>query len=115
MDSDTELTSVLALFEILIDKNETTANRIEAAKQILEYEAPAKAVVEAKAYLTTVFNNRKLGASLRLEAIKLMRKSEARKITRPPVQPGEDLARRMEAANRRIGRIPAGEVKQQDS
>jgi hypothetical protein len=104
MDSETELTSVLALFEILIDKNETTANRIEAAKQILEYEAPNKAVDEAKAYLTTVFNDRKLGASLRLEAIKLVRKSEARKITKPSVQPGEDLARRLEAANKRIGR-----------
>jgi hypothetical protein len=109
MDSEIELTSVLALFEILIDKNETTANRIEAAKQILEYEAPAKAVAEAKAYLTTVFNSRKLGASLRLEAIRLMRKSEARKISRPSLQPAPDLARRLEAANRRIGRVPKSE------
>jgi hypothetical protein len=58
--------SVLALFEILIDKNETAQNRLEAAQQILAYEAPEKAVVEAKAYLTEVISNRSVAASLRL-------------------------------------------------
>ena len=96
--------SVLALFEILIDKNETVQNRLEAAQQILAFETPEKAAAEAKAYLTEVISNRSLAASLRLQATKLMRKSEARKITRPPVQPIEDLSGRLERARARLDR-----------
>jgi len=85
---------VLALFEILIDKNETAQDRLEAAAQILSNEAPPQAVAEAKQYLTYVFNNRSLRASLRLQAIKLMRKSEGRKAP----DPFEGLAKRLEEA-----------------
>jgi hypothetical protein len=101
--------SILALFEILIDTDETTENRLEAAEQILAYEAPAKAVDEAKAYLTEVFSNRSISASLRLQAIKLMRKAEARKITRPPVKPIEDLSGRLERARARLDRARESE------
>jgi hypothetical protein len=101
--------SVLALFEILIDKNETVQNRLEAAQQILAYEAPAKALAEAKCYLTEVISNRSLAASLRLQATKLMRKSEARKVTKPPVQPPEDLAGRLERARKRLADRRFGE------
>ena len=107
-----QMDSVLALFEILIDRDEMTENRLEAAQQILAYEAPEKAVAEAKAYLTEVISNRSLAASLRLQATKLMRKSEARKITKPPIQPPEDLAGRLERAHQRLvdlGLRPAGE------
>jgi hypothetical protein len=95
--------SVLALFEILIDKNETAQNRLEAAEQILAYEAPPQAVAEAKSYLTEVFNNRSDAASLRLQAIKLMRKSEARK-AKPP-HPMTGLARSLEAARARLRQV----------
>jgi hypothetical protein len=98
------LDSVLALFEIMIDRDEIHENRLEAAEQILAYEAPDKPVAEAKAYLTEVITNRSLAASLRLRATKLMRKSEARRITRPPVQPIEDLEGRMERARERLAR-----------
>ena len=110
--------SVLALFEILIDKKETMQNRLEAAAQILAYEAPQKAIAEAKGYLTEVISNRSLAASLRLQATKLMRKSEARKITRPPVQPIEDLAGRLQRAHQRMierGYKPKEAAQEEDS
>jgi hypothetical protein len=59
-------------------------------------------VEAAKDYLTNVFNNKSLASTMRLAAIKLMRKSEARKVTLPSVQPVPDLATRLEAANKRI-------------
>jgi hypothetical protein len=95
--------SIIALVEILM-KAESINTRLEAAEQILSFEAPDAAVDVAKDFLLKVCNNKGLSDEMRLEAIKLMRKFEARKITKPPVQPAADLAARLEAANKRIGR-----------
>jgi hypothetical protein len=94
--------SILALLEIVIDEKELHEVRLEAADTLLSYEAPEEAVEAAKDYLTNVFNNKSLASTMRLAAIKLMRKSEARKITRPSVKPEEGFANRMENARRRL-------------
>ena len=104
--------SILALVEIMLDEKEFHEVRLEAAEQILAYEAPEEAVKEAKAYLTRVFNNRKLTSPMRLAAIKLMRKSEARRITRASIQSVEGLEGRLQRAHQRLvdlGLRPAGE------
>jgi hypothetical protein len=96
------LDSILALLEIVIDEKELHEVRLDAADTLLAYEAPEEAVEAARDYLTNVFNNKSLTSPMRLTAIKLMRKSEARKVTLPSVQPGSDLSRRLESANKRL-------------
>jgi hypothetical protein len=55
--------------------------RIEAAEGLLSYEAPPEIVEQAKAFLATVFENSEEGVADRLDALKLMRKFEAAKVT----------------------------------
>jgi hypothetical protein len=100
--------SVIALVEILL-KAESINTRLEAAGQILSYEAPEAAIAAAKDFLSKVCNNKNLSDELRLCAIKMLRKSEARKITKPPVQPIEDLAGRLERARQRLADRGLGE------
>jgi hypothetical protein len=97
--------SVVALLEIMLDSEASVWTRVEAAGQILAYEAPKEASEAAKELLTEIYENKEHTADLRLAAIKLIRKSEARKITRPPVQPIEDLSGRLERARARLDRI----------
>jgi hypothetical protein len=94
--------SILALLQIMLDEKEIHEVRLDAAEQILTYEAPEEAATAARDYLIEVFNNKKLTSTMRLAAIKLMRKSEARKITKPSVKPEEGFANRMENARRRL-------------
>src|SRR5215469_3597151 len=93
--------SILALLEIVIDDKESHNIRLDAADTLLSYEAPEEAVQAAREYLTSVFNDKKLTSPIRLAAIKLMRKSEARKVERPP-QLAEGFAGRLARARQRL-------------
>jgi hypothetical protein len=94
--------SILALLEIVIDDKESHYVRLDAADTLLSYEAPEEAVQVAREYLASVFNDKLLTSQIRLVAIKLMRKSEARKVERPP-QLAEGFAGRLERARKRVG------------
>src|SRR5262245_20948716 len=77
--------AIKALLEIMANADAPTRRRIEAAEGVLGYEAPDEAAEAAKAFLTTVFEDNKAHVDDRLDALKVMRKAEARKITQPTV------------------------------
>jgi hypothetical protein len=68
------------LLEIMADPVMDTHRRIEAAEALLGFEAPADAVNRARDYLMSVFENREEDIAERMEALKLSRKCEAKKI-----------------------------------
>jgi hypothetical protein len=55
-----------------------------AAEDLLERESPADIREEAKGFLTTIFEDSEIPDRLRLDAARIMRKAEARKIVLPP-------------------------------
>jgi len=69
------------LLEIMADTGYGTRRRIEAAEAILGYEAPTDAVNHAREYLMSIFENREETISDRMDALKLSRKFEAKKIS----------------------------------
>jgi hypothetical protein len=69
------------LLEIMADTGYGTRRRIEAAEAILGYEAPTEAVNHAREYLMSIFENREETISDRMDALKLSRKFEAKKIS----------------------------------
>ena len=68
------------LLEIMADTEMATHRRIEAAEAILGFEAPAEAVLRARDYLMSVFEDREEEIGNRMDALKLSRKFEAKKI-----------------------------------
>jgi hypothetical protein len=58
-----------------------TRRRIEAAEAVLGYEAPTDAVSRACEYLMSIFDNREEEIGNRMDALKLSRKFEAKKIS----------------------------------
>src|SRR5262249_35274180 len=68
------------LLEIMTDSEMSTHRRIEAAEALLGFESPADAVSRAREYLMSVFEDREEGIDNRMDALKLSRKFEAKKI-----------------------------------
>jgi hypothetical protein len=68
------------LLEIMADTDMSTHRRIEAAEAILGFEAPTDAVSRAREYLMSIFENREEAIGDRMEALKLSRKFEAKRI-----------------------------------
>jgi hypothetical protein len=64
----------------LMDPDYSTRRRIEAAEALLGFEAPADAVMRAREYLQSVFENREEKIDDRMEAAQITRKLEAKKI-----------------------------------
>jgi hypothetical protein len=62
-----------------------TRRRIEAAEQLLDYEAPEEAVTRAREYLVSVFEDKNEDLADRMDAIKASRKVEASKVSPPKV------------------------------
>ena len=65
------------------DDSETvsTRRRIEAAEHLLNYECAEEVRVECKEFLTSIFEDSEQHVDIRLDALKLVRKFEAPKIT----------------------------------
>jgi hypothetical protein len=88
--------------------------QIEAAKALLSYEAPEEVVEQIKEFLAAVFEDcEQVAVDDRLEASRLMRKAEARKITKQTVRtvaPDKDreMRREVEIATRRLKLVEAG-------
>jgi hypothetical protein len=70
-----------ALLTIMQDSDLRTRSRIEAAEQLLDFEAPAEAVMRAREYLVSVFENADEELGDRMDAIKASRKVEAAKVS----------------------------------
>ena len=79
--------SLEALRDIMLDENIPLRRRVGAADSILSFESPSEMTEEAKAFLTEVFEDSETYVDLRLDALKIMRKAEARKVTQPPTVP----------------------------
>jgi hypothetical protein len=73
--------TVAALLTIMDDTDLRTRRRIEAATQLLDYEAPDEAVLRAREYLVSVFENADEDLADRMDAIKASRKIEAAKVS----------------------------------
>ena len=105
--------AIVALLEIMSDADAPLRRRIEATEGLLAYEAPQEAVDLAKTFLTSVFEDAEQRVDDRLDALRLMRKAEARKITVPTVtaenaRVNRELWRDLEMGFRRVAMIKAG-------
>jgi hypothetical protein len=92
--------TVAALIEIMTTPEMPTRRRIEAAESILGFEAPTDAISRAREYLISIFENREEAISDRMDALKLSRKFEAKKIAPQTVH----LTRREEVDRREAWR-----------
>jgi hypothetical protein len=77
--------SVAALRDIILNEEVPLASRMIAAEQILTFEAPTDAAEEARRFLESIFEDAENHVATRLEALKVIRKSEARRIAQPTV------------------------------
>jgi hypothetical protein len=105
--------AIAALLEIMSHVDAPSRRRIEATELLLAYEAPPEAVDQAKAFLTSVFEDAAQHVDDRLDALRLMRKAEAPKITAPTVtaedaRANRELWRKLEIGHRRAELFKAG-------
>ena len=105
--------AIAALLEIMSDADAPLRCRIEATEGLLAYEAPQEAVDQAKIFLISVFEDSEQRVEDRLDALRLMRKAEARKITAPTVtaddaRANRELWREIEMGLRRAAMFKAG-------
>jgi hypothetical protein len=105
--------AVIALLEIMSDADAPLRRRIEATEGLLAYEAPQEAVDQAKAFLTSVFEDPEQRVEDKLDALRLVRKVEARKIPAPTVttenaRANRELWRQLEIGMRRGAMMKAG-------
>ena len=105
--------AIAALLEIMSHVDAPSRRRIEATELLLAYEAPPEAVDQAKAFLTSVFEDAVQYVDDRLDALRLMRKAEAPKITAPTVtaenaRANRELWRQLEIGMRRGAMMKAG-------
>jgi hypothetical protein len=68
------------LLEIMADTEMSTRRRIEAAEALLGFEAPADAVSRARDYLMSVVEDREEEIGNRMDALRISRKCEAKRI-----------------------------------
>jgi hypothetical protein len=106
--------AIAALIEIMGNEVASMRRRIEAAGALLSYEAPEEVVEQTKQFLAAVFEDREqVALDDRLDASRLMRKAEARKITQQTIRtvaPDKDreMRREVEIAERRLRLVEAG-------
>ena len=105
--------AIAALLEIMSDADAPLRRRIEATELLLAYDAPPEAVDQARTFLTAVFEDAEQRVDDRLDALRLMRKAEARKITAPTVtaedaRANRELWRQLEIGSRREKLFKAG-------
>jgi len=68
------------LLEIMDDTEMSTHRRVEAAEALLGFEAPTDAVSRAREYLMSVFEDREEEIGNRMDALRISRKFEAKRI-----------------------------------
>jgi hypothetical protein len=105
--------AIVAVLQIMSDPDAPLRRRIEAVELLLAYEAPQEAVDQAKVFLTSVFEDAEQRVDDRLDALRLMRKAEAPKITAPTVtaedaRKNRELWRQLEIGHRREKLFKAG-------
>lgn len=105
--------ALVALLQIMTSADVSEARCIEAAKAIIEYEAPQGVYDLTHRYLLGVAEDEAQDVGLKLEALKLIRKVEARRVV-PGVAVAanatisQETARRLGSAKRRLSLIAEG-------
>jgi len=104
--------AITVLCEIMAN-SPAPVRRVEAAEQLLDYEAPPEIVEQAKAALASIFEDSETPDDIRLDALKLIRKAEARKVVPPRATVRDDprhieLCRTLEILKRRSALVDAG-------
>lgn len=102
--------ALAALLDIMTSANVPEAKCIEAARAIIEYEAPPGVFDLTHAFLMGVAQNDAQDVGLKLEALKLIRKVEARRVMPGAGNPADvvvskALARRVAVAKQRLALI----------
>lgn len=102
--------AVSALLEILRDTDQAPARRLEACEHVLDFEAEAKAIEEAKAAVLSIAEASETSVDLRLAALKLLRRVEARRVSPGRATSEQDvgIARAVEIVRRRKALVKAG-------
>jgi hypothetical protein len=87
-----------ALRRIMLDADGVSPRRrVEAAEHLLDYECPEEVRVECKEFLASIFEDDEQQVDIRLDALKLMRKFEAAKVTPRTVRTARQDGDRREA------------------
>src|SRR5690349_1984841 len=102
-----------ALLSIMQDPKAWLGHRIEAADDLLSFEAPAEYVEAEKAFLTEVFEDPDQQDEFRMKALKLVRKAEARRVMPAITKPRDERRSReqwrsLQRARRRVALMRAG-------
>ncbi len=103
-----------ALLDIMVSPDIAEARCLEAAKAIIEYECPQEVFAIVHSYLMGVAQGAGQPVELKLKALELIRKVEARRVT-PGTTKAVDtaaamaLGRAAAMAKRRLGLVKAGE------
>lgn len=103
--------ALAALLQIMTSTEVAEAKCIEAAKAIIEYEAPQGVYDLTHRYLIGVAEDDEQSTDLRLEALKLLRKVEARRVTPPPAASRvahTETAERLGRAKQRLALVAEG-------
>jgi len=105
--------AIAALLKIMLDDEVAPRRRLEAAEHLLTYEAPLDVIEAVKAFLTLIFEDDEQDVDDRLDALKLMRKAEAPRVTQPTVSAQDAAAdletwRQCEIGFRRVALKEAG-------
>jgi hypothetical protein len=106
--------AITALLEIMSNGGAPMRRRIEAADTLLSYEGPEQVVEQTRAFLVAVLEDReRVSTDYRLEAGKLLRKAEARKVVHQSVRSADadrwrETWRQMAIGRRRLKLFRAG-------
>jgi hypothetical protein len=93
--------TIQTLIEIMLDEDAAPRRRVQAARGLIEYEAPPEVAEAAKEFLAQVYEDSDQNLQDRLDALEVARKAEARKIAVRVVPAKEDFvgfADRLKAA-----------------
>jgi hypothetical protein len=72
--------AVAALVEIMRDTDQAPRRRIQSCEHLLDYECPAETYDEAKEVLMLIVEDGETPVDIKLDALKLLRRVEARKV-----------------------------------
>jgi hypothetical protein len=108
--TDTAITPAVGhLLSIVSNKHSTIREKLAAAETLLSYEAPELVTTRVKQFLAGVMENaRKYRTNYRLQAGKLLRRAEAKKVVQKSVAAaaetaeGREIRRRLKIARRRM-------------
>src|SRR5215472_15871976 len=97
--------AIAALAEIMRDTEQAPRRRIEACEHLLDYECPLEVIEEAKAALMAIVEDSEVLVDIKLDALKLLRRVEARKVSpgRAVRETDIEIRRALEIVRRRGG------------